>query len=84
MGELVVLYVAACVFVTQDPLTSTVLRYFGFVNDVGEACKSFLPRPLYFGSYAVTTAYATGTNRACLQSACACVRAVGGDAVCGC
>lgn len=41
----------------SDPLTSSGLRYLGFVNDVGEACKAFLPKPLYYGSYAITGGY---------------------------
>lgn len=43
----------------DNPLVNTALRYNGFWNDVGEACKSFLPRPLYVASYVATGAYAT-------------------------
>lgn len=43
----------------DNPLVNTALRYNGFWNDVGEACKSFLPRPLYMASYVATAAYAT-------------------------
>lgn len=37
--------------------TQSHLRFLGFANDVGEALKTFLPRPVYLGSYAVTAAY---------------------------
>jgi len=40
-----------------DPLVDRWPRYFGFVNDVGEATKSFLPRWAYIGSYVITGAY---------------------------
>ena len=43
-----------------DPLLETNLRYLGFVNDLGEAGKAFLPRPLYIGTYLVTGSYAVG------------------------
>lgn len=38
-------------------LTHSVLRYLGFVNDAGEACKSLLPKPLYYGTYLITGGY---------------------------
>ena len=31
----------------EQPLLSSNLRYMGFVNDVGEALHSFLPKPIY-------------------------------------
>ena len=42
----------------SEPLTTSVLRYNGFWNDVGEALKSFLPRSIYIGSYLATGIYA--------------------------
>jgi len=51
----------------KDPLNKTILRYNGFWNDIGEALKAFLPKPIYYGSYFVTSAYACAsvyyTNR---------------------
>lgn len=44
----------------KQPLVSENWRFFGFVNDVGEALHSFLPKSLYLGSYAVTGIYAVG------------------------
>ncbi|VBB17959.1 mitochondrial fission process protein 1-like [Yasminevirus sp. GU-2018] len=44
----------------NQPLISTNLRYFGFVNDVGEALKSFIPKPIYYGTYGITGVYAAG------------------------
>ena len=41
----------------QNVLTESGLRYLGFVNDVGEACKSLIPKPMYYGSYLVTGLY---------------------------
>lgn len=47
-------------FLIQHPknlLTESALRYLGFVNDVGEACKSLVPKPIYYGTYLVTGLY---------------------------
>jgi hypothetical protein len=43
-----------------DPLLDTSLRYLGFINDVGEAGKAFLPRPLNNATYVATGSYAVG------------------------
>lgn len=42
----------------DNPLVSTALRYNGFWNDIGEACKAFLPKGIYYGTYAATGTYA--------------------------
>ncbi len=42
----------------EQPLISGNYRFFGFINDVGEALHSFLPKSLYVGSYAITGIYA--------------------------
>lgn len=44
----------------EQPLITSNLRFFGFINDVGEALHSFLPKPLYVGTYVITAAYAVG------------------------
>jgi hypothetical protein len=35
----------------EQPLLTTNLRFFGFVNDIGEALHAYLPKPLYIGSF---------------------------------
>lgn len=45
---------------SKQPLVTENWRFFGFVNDVGEALHSFLPKSLYFGSYVITGVYAIG------------------------
>lgn len=51
----------------NNPLEKSNLRYMGFLNDFGEALKSFLPKPIYYGSYILTGLYAVSavyyTNR---------------------
>jgi hypothetical protein len=48
-------------FISREdrPLTTSTVRYSAFTNDIGEALKAVLPRPLYIGSYGVTMLYAT-------------------------
>lgn len=41
-----------------QPLVTQNYRFLGFINDVGEALHSFLPKPIYVGTYVVTGAYA--------------------------
>ena len=45
---------------SEQPLITSNARFFGFINDVGEALHSFLPKPIYLGTYAITAAYAVG------------------------
>jgi len=42
----------------SDPLKNSVLRYNGFWNDLGEACKNFLPKSVYISTYVATGTYA--------------------------
>ena len=35
----------------EQPLLTTNLRFFGFVNDIGEALHAYLPKSLYIGSF---------------------------------
>jgi hypothetical protein len=54
----------------EQPLVTQNYRFLGFVNDVGEAMASFLPRSLYIGSYVVTGVYAVAAvyyDRAALR-----------------
>lgn len=43
---------------SDNPLTDGPLRYVGFSNDLGEALKTLIPRPVYYGSYAIAFGYA--------------------------
>lgn len=45
----------------SDPLTTTLLRYNGFWNNIGEALKTFLPKWIYYGTYVATISYVTTT-----------------------
>ena len=42
----------------EQPLVTQNYRFLGFINDVGEAMHSFLPKPVYLGTYVITGAYA--------------------------
>eukprot|EP00045_Choanoeca_perplexa_P003936 m.34450 g.34450 ORF g.34450 m.34450 type:complete len:111 (-) comp12306_c0_seq2:450-782(-) len=44
----------------NDPFRDSLLRYLGYTNEVGEAFAPFIPRWAYFGSYALSCAYALG------------------------
>lgn len=42
----------------DQPLVTQNYRFLGFINDVGEALHSFLPKPVYVGTYVITGVYA--------------------------